>query len=64
MVKLSLYIVMIPITMWVLECVKMDNIFKKGRELQIKILFVMISFALAYLVTNFLYDFALSTVLT
>lgn len=61
MVKLALYIIMIPLTMWVLECIKMDNIFKKGRELQIKILYVMISLSLAYLFTSFLYDFALVT---
>lgn len=61
MIKLALYVVIIPLTMWVLECIKMDNIFKKGRELQIKILFIMISLSLAYLFTNFLYDFALYT---
>lgn len=61
MVKLALYIVIIPLTMWVLECVKMDNIFKKGREVQIRILFVMVSLSLAYLFTSFLYDFALVT---
>lgn len=61
MVKLALYVVIIPLTMWVLECIKIDNMFKKGRELQIKILFVMVSLSLAYLFTNFLYDFALYT---
>jgi uncharacterized integral membrane protein (TIGR02327 family) len=59
MVKLVLYCLSIPISMWALECLRMEHIFKKGREMQIKILYVMMSFALSYLVTNFLYDVAL-----
>ncbi len=58
MVKIALYIVMVPLSIWVLESLRMDVLFKKGRVLQMKILYVMMSFALSYLVTNFLYDFA------
>ena len=58
MTKIVLYCIMVPISMWVLECIKMDNVFKKGRLFQIKAFYVMLSLALAYLVTNFLYDFA------
>jgi len=60
-VKITLYCLMIPISMWALECVRMEHVFKKGREMQIKILYIMLSFSLAYLVTNFLYDFALQS---
>lgn len=57
MFKMGLYAVMTLISMWVLESIRIDNVFKKGRELQIKALFIMLSFALSYLVTNFIYDF-------
>ena len=59
MTKVVLYCIMIPISMWVLECIKMDNAFKKGRIFQIKALYVMLSLIMSYLVTNFLYDFAM-----
>lgn len=58
MVKFLLYIITIPLSMVVLESIKMDNIFKKNRIMQIKILYLMLSFSLAYLFTNFLIDFA------
>ena len=60
-VKVTLYCLMIPISMWALECVRMEHVFKKGREMQIKILYIMLSFSLAYLVTNFFYDLALQS---
>ncbi len=58
MLKIALYIVTLPISIWALESLHFEVLFKKGRVLQMKILYVMVSFALSYLVTNFLYDFA------
>ena len=57
--KVLLYAVTFLVSMWALECVRFDQIFKKGRVLQIKILYIMLAFSLSYLTTNFIYDFAL-----
>ena len=58
MLKMALYIVTLPLAIWALESLRIESLFKKGRVLQIKVLYVMFSFALSDLVTNFLYDFA------
>ena len=58
MIKLYLYIIIIPLSMLVLESVNTNGIFKKNRIPFIKILFLMLSFALSYLVVNFFIDFA------
>lgn len=59
MFKIALYIVTLPIVIWALESIKIEQVFRQGRVLQIRVVFLMISFALDYLVVNFLYDFAL-----
>ena len=59
MAKVILYVITFFVSMWALECVRFDQIFKKGRVLQIKVIYVMLAFSLAYLATNFIYDFAL-----
>ncbi len=64
MVKMALYIVTLPISIWVLESLRIESFFKRGRVLQIKIFYLMMSFALSYFVTNFLYDFAYFSQLT
>ena len=58
MIKLYLYIIIIPLSMLALESINTNGIFKKNRIPFIKILFLMISFALSYLVVNFLIDFS------
>ncbi len=61
MFKLALYIVTLPIVIWALEAVKIEQLFRQGRVLQIRIFYLIVSFALDYLVVNFLYDFVLQT---
>ena len=58
MIKLYLYIIIIPLSMLALESINTNGIFKKNRIPFVKILFLMISFALSYLVVNFLIDFS------
>lgn len=59
MFKMALYIVTLPIVIYALEAIKVEQVFKQGRILQIRITFLLISFSLDYLFVNFLYDFAL-----
>lgn len=56
-VKLLLYIFIIPFVMYALDGVNINSIFKKNKVIQARILYVMIIFALSYLLVNFIYDF-------
>lgn len=57
MFKVALYIVTLPIVIWALESIKIEQVFKQGRVLQIRVAFLILCFSLDYLVVNFLYDF-------
>ena len=56
--KLILYAAVIPLVVWCLESLRLDVLFKKNRQGQIKILYVLIALAFSYLVVNCLYDFS------
>ena len=56
-VKLLLYIFVIPYVMYALDGVNINSIFKKNKVVQARILYVMIIFALSYLLVNFIFDF-------
>ena len=56
--KVFLYILILPIVIWTIECLKLDHIFKSGRVLKIRVFYILITFSLTYLVVNCLYDFA------
>ncbi|MBR2587637.1 MAG: DUF1146 domain-containing protein [Bacilli bacterium] len=57
MVKITLYLITLIISIWALESINITGIFKKDRYYQSRVLFIMISMALSYLVVNFIYDF-------
>lgn len=61
MEKAILYIMVVPFTIWVLDSTQLNNVFKKNKVVQARILYVMISLALSYLVVNFMYDFFISS---
>lgn len=56
-IKIILYILVFPLSIWALESIRINGILKKERELQARVLYLMCSFGLSYLVVNFLYDF-------
>ncbi|MBE6153353.1 MAG: DUF1146 domain-containing protein [Firmicutes bacterium] len=56
-VKLLLYILVIPFVMYALDGVNINSIFKKNKVIQARILYLMIIFALSYLLVNFIFDF-------
>jgi len=56
-----LYIFTMPCVIWALESININNLFKKNKYWQARILFVMVSMALTYLVVNFFMDFFTST---
>ena len=60
-IKLILYFVFFPLTIWCLEAINLEKFFKKDRVIQIQILYFIISMALAYLEVNFCYDVFLNS---
>lgn len=60
-IKLILYILFVPLSIWALDAINIENKFKKNRYYQSRVLYLLIAFALSYLSVNFLYDFYTST---
>lgn len=56
--KVALYLIVVPFVIWSLEALRLDILFKKGRTLQIKLMYVLLALAFSYLVVNCLYDFS------
>mgnify|MGYP002626303704 CR=1 FL=1 len=60
-IKTILYIIFVPLSIWALDAINIENKFKKNRYYQSRVLYLLISFALSYLVVNFFYDFFVYT---
>ena len=54
--KLVLYIAMTILVVWSLECININQIFKKNRYYQARVFYFLLGISLIYLVTNFLMD--------
>ena len=57
LLKSILYIVFTFIAIWALDSINITNLFKKNKYYAARVLYLMISISLSYLVVNFLYDF-------
>ena len=57
MVKWSLYIIVLPFMVWLLDSVQLNALFKKNRVLQARFFYIVIVFILSYFLVNFIYDF-------
>ncbi|MFA5602390.1 MAG: DUF1146 domain-containing protein [Bacilli bacterium] len=55
--KVILYIVVVPLVIWALNSLNINNVFKKNKTNEARILYIMIAISLSYLVVNFIYDF-------
>jgi len=58
-IKLLLYFIVSLLTLWSVSSLNIDRFFRKGHVNQIKVFYLLITFALSYLIVNFLYDFYL-----
>ena len=56
-IKLILYIIVGIIVIWSMDSININQIFKKNRYYQARIIYMAIIFGLSYLVVNFLNDF-------
>jgi uncharacterized membrane protein YwzB len=59
--KAILYILVTIAAIWGLESINITNLFKKNRYYSSRVLYLLVSMALSYLVVNYLYDFFLNT---
>ena len=57
MLKITLYLITLIITVWALESINITGLFKKNRYYQARVLYILISMSLSYLVVNFIYEF-------
>lgn len=58
-IRFYLYFLIVPLTVWTLLSLNLEQYFKKGHVNQIKVFYILLTFAISYLVVNFLYDFYL-----
>lgn len=57
MPKFILYILIMILVIWAVDSINLSNIFKKNRQYQARIIYIIIIFSLTYLTTNFILDF-------
>lgn len=60
-VKAIIYCVVVPLMIWLLESVDINKIFKKNRNIQATLFYLVLCIGLSYLVVNFFYDFFLNS---
>ena len=60
MIKVILYILLLPFTIWAMEGLNLNRFFKQSRIIQARIIYLMIAMSISFLVVNFLYDFFLN----
>ncbi len=60
-IKTILYLVIVPLVIWALDGIHIENIFKKNRKYQATFLYIIMSLSLSYLIVNFFYDFFLNS---
>ena len=57
MIKAILYAAILPFVIWAMDGLELNKLFKQARIIQAKIMYLLISMCISYLVVNFLYDF-------
>lgn len=56
-VKTILYVVVSILTLLGLDSININNLFKKNKYYQARLLYFLVTFAITYLVVNFIMDF-------
>lgn len=59
--KVILYVIVSIIVIWALDSININKIFKKNKELQARVFYFLLAISLVQLVTNFIWDFFLSS---
>ncbi len=61
MAKFFLYCLVTILTIWAMESININGIFKKGRILQARVFYFLLGISMIYLITNFLWDLFINT---
>ena len=56
-IKLFIYIIVGIVTLWAMDSVNINYIFKKNKIEQARMFYLFVTLSIIYLVTNFFYDF-------
>jgi len=59
-VKFFIYLFVSILVIWSIDSVNINQIFKKNKILQARVLYFLLGLSLIYIITNFIYDFFLS----
>ena len=59
--KLFLFFFITLVVVWTMDGLNINFIFKKNRVAQARVFYLLVTLSLSYLVTNFVYDFFLSS---
>lgn len=59
-IKIILYCIIVPLSIWSINSINLNNVFKKNSYYSSRFLYLFLSFGLSYLVVNFFYDFFVS----
>ena len=57
MIKGIFYLFSLLISIWALDSININGIFKKNRYYQARLLYILVALGLSYLVVNFFMDF-------
>ena len=57
MTKFILYILITILSVWAMDGVNINFLFKKGQVVKARVVYFLILLSIIYLVTNFIYDF-------
>ena len=60
MLKIALYLIILPITVWSMDGLNLNGLFKQSRVYQARLIILLLSIGITYLAVNFFYDFFIS----
>lgn len=59
--KYFIYLFVTVVVIFAMDSINLNGVFKKNKVLQARILYFLIALALIYLITNFIWDFFITT---
>lgn len=59
--KLFIYLLTTPLVIYSLDSININQIFKKNKVNQARIFYLILALCIIYLLTNFIYDFFISS---
>ncbi len=57
MYKFVLYVLVLPLCVFAIDSIDINRIFKKGKQRQARVFYILFIFAMSYLIVNFISDF-------